>query len=308
METKVANPIRSFNEALSDVRCMLEGQISILTQDLQDLLTRDDGILWSPIRVYIEHYQHFTFNGEKYRLALTIGKDVLDGKYLSIRIEQRKANKEVVKLSEIHVPYTVWGNKLMVQDNTGLFRAGLRNIPITSDIQDIGRFKKDISLKLVKGKVYDLENLPTSSLISDLEVCFYDLLKEEVLPSEFLENAAITVRMATNYDSLDENERNFIHHDLEYKVNENKVYVIGDVSNKCNSWEEKGPKTLHAPSKLTGGFIRNSVLELIETERLPEHGEGFVRLNMIKGYSDGMTFSQTRLVANTVPVTFLVKW
>lgn len=44
METKVANPIRLFNEALSDVRCMLEGQISILTHALQGLLIRDDGI------------------------------------------------------------------------------------------------------------------------------------------------------------------------------------------------------------------------------------------------------------------------
>lgn len=109
METKVANPIRSFNEAMSDARCMLEGQISILTQALQDLLIRDGGILWSPIRVYTEHYQHFTFNGEKYRLALTIGKNVLDGKYLTIRLEQRNADKKVVKLSEVHIPYAVWG-------------------------------------------------------------------------------------------------------------------------------------------------------------------------------------------------------
>ena len=308
METKVANPIRSFNEAMSDARCMLEGQISILTQALQDLLTRDDGILSSPIRVYTEHYQHFTFNGEKYRLALAIGKNVLDGKYLSIRIEQRKAYKGVVKLSEIHVPYAVWGNKLMVQDSTGLFRAGLRGILIVSDIQDTNRFEKDVSLKLVKGKVYDLENLPTSSLISDLEVCFYDLLKEEVLPSEFLGNAAITARMAFNYDSLDENEYKFGYHDLEYKVNKNKVYGIGDVSGKCNGWEKKGPETLRALSKLTGEFIRNSVLELVENERLPEHGEGYVCLNMIKEYSDEMTFSQMRRADNNVSITFLVKW
>ena len=308
METKVTNPIRSFNEAMSDARCMLEGQISILTQALQDLLIRDDDILWSPIRVYTEHYQHFTFKGEKYRLALAIGKNVLDGKYLTIRLEQRNADKKVVKLSEVHVPYAVWGNKLMVQDNTGLFRAGLRNIPITSDIQDIGRFEKDISLKLVKGKVYDLRDISTGSLESDLDACYYDLLKEEVLPSEFLENVAITARMAVNYDSLDENKRNFIHHDLEYKVNENRVYLIGYAENKCNGWEKKGPGALNFLSKSVEKFIRDSVLELIENERLPRHGEGFVRLNMIKGYSDEMTFSQTRLVANNAAITFLVKW
>lgn len=310
METKVANPIRSFNEAMSDARCMLEGQISILTQSLQDLLIRDDGVLWSPIRVYTEHYQHFTFNGEKYRLALAIGKNVLDGKYLTIRLEQRNADKKVVKLSEVHIPYAVWGDKLMVQDNTGLFRAGLRNIPITSDIQDIGRFEKDVTLKLVKGKVYDLRDTSasTGSLESDLGACCYDLLKEELLPSEFLENAAITARMAVNYDSLDENERNFIHHDLEYKVNENKVYLIGYAENKCNGWEKEGPGALNFLSKSVEKFIRDSILELIENERLPGHGEGFVRLNMIKGYSDEMTFSQTRLVANNAAITFLVKW
>lgn len=69
----------------------------------------DDGIRWSPIRVYTEHYQHFTFNGEKYRLTLSVGKNVLDGKYLTIRLEQRNADKKVVKLSEVHVPYAVWG-------------------------------------------------------------------------------------------------------------------------------------------------------------------------------------------------------
>lgn len=198
----------------------------------------------------------------------------------------------------------------MVQDSTGLFRAGLRNIPITSDIQDIGRFEKDISLKLVKGKVYDLRDTSasTGSLESDLGVYYYDLLKEELLPSEFLENAAITARMAVNYDSLDENERNFIHHDLEYKVNENKVYLIGYAKNKCNGWEKKGPGALNFLSKSVEKFIRDSVLELIENERLPEHGEGFVRLNMIKEYSDEMTFSQTRLAANNAAITFLVKW
>nr|DAF07862.1 MAG TPA: hypothetical protein [Caudoviricetes sp.] len=109
METKVANPIRSFNEAMSDARCMLEGQISILTQSLQDLLIRDDGILSSPIRVYTEHYQHFTFNGEKYRLALTIGKNVLDGKYLTIRLEQRNADKKKSLNSAKHMSLMLYG-------------------------------------------------------------------------------------------------------------------------------------------------------------------------------------------------------
>lgn len=305
METKVANPIRSFNEAMSDARCMLEGQISIL---MRDTFAYDNDMFAAYNSVYTEHYQHFTFKGEKYRLALSVGKNILEGKYMSIRLEQRKADKEVVKLSETHVPYAVWGEKLMVQDNTGIFGSGLRGIPITSDIQDIYRFKKDIILKLVKGKVYDLEKLFTDSLEPDLEICFYDLLKEESLPKEFLERVAINARMAINYDSLDENERKFIFRDLKYKINENKVYAIGDITSECGNWEKEGPKALKLLSKLTEEFIHSSIKELVVNGRLPEHGEGFVRLNMIKGYSDEMTFSQTRLVANNAVITFLVKW